>query len=106
MAELTVIGKGKAKPGCEAALERELRTNVRATHLEEGCLHYSLHRSLEDPSLFITIERCASKDVLDQHFATPRLQNLLKQAADLLVSSPVITVFEQLRVGQSPKDNF
>jgi quinol monooxygenase YgiN len=103
MPELTVIAKAKSKPGREADLERDLRAIVGPTHAESECLRYTLHRSLEDPSLFITIERWVSKEAIDRHFGTPHIQSLLKKAGDLLVGPPEITVFELLPEGQSTK---
>jgi quinol monooxygenase YgiN len=103
MPELTVVARVKAKPGREADLEREFRAVVGPTHSESGCLRYTLHRSLEDPTLFITIERWSSKEAIDKHFGTPHIQSLLKKAGDLLAAAPEITVFELLPEGQSDK---
>jgi len=103
MPELTVIAKAKAKPGREADLERELRGIVKPTHAEQGCLRYTLHRSLEDPTSFITIERWASKEAIDSHFGAPHIQSLLTKAADLLTGLPEIKVFQMLEEGQGEK---
>ena len=103
MPELTVIAKAKAKPGREADLERELRAIVAPTHAESGCLRYTLHRSLEDPTSFITIERWVSKEAIDGHFGAPHIQSLLSKAADLLTGLPEITVYQMLPEGQGDK---
>ena len=103
MSELTVIAKVRAKPGRERELEREFRAIVGPTHAESGCLRYTLHRSLEDPALFITIERWSSKEAIDKHFGTPHIQSLLKKAGDLLTGQPEITVLELLPEGQPEK---
>ncbi len=47
MSELTFIGTARAKPGHADDLEREMRSTVAATHAEPGCVHYSMHKSLE-----------------------------------------------------------
>jgi len=104
--ELTVIARIKAKRGRETDLERELRAIVAPTHAESGCLRYTLHRSLEDPTLFTTIERWNSKEAIDKHFGTTHIQSLLKKAGDLLVDPPEITVFELLPEGQPAKGTF
>lgn len=103
MPELTVIAKAKARPGREADLERELRAIVAPTHAESGCLRYTLHRSLEDPTSFITIERWVSKEAIDKHFGAPHIQSLLSKAADLLTGLPEITVYQMLPEGQGDK---
>ena len=103
MPELTVVAKVRAKPGREADLEREFRAIVGPTHAESGCLRYTLHRSVEDRALFITVERWISKDAVDQHFGAPHIQSLLKKSGELLASPPEIMVFELLPEGQPDK---
>jgi quinol monooxygenase YgiN len=103
MGELTVIAKAKAKPGREADLERAMRAVVDPSHEEQGCVRYTLHRSLDDPATFVTVERWASKDAMDQHFAAPHTQALLKQVPDLLAEPPDISVFELLPEGRAEK---
>ncbi|MBI3805481.1 MAG: antibiotic biosynthesis monooxygenase [Nitrospirae bacterium] len=103
MSELTVIVQAKAKPGKEAALEKAWRAIIAPTYNEPGCLRYLLHRAVEDPALFISIERWASKEAIDQHMATPHIQSLLKQVPDLVAGVPQIQIFESLSEGRSEK---
>jgi quinol monooxygenase YgiN len=106
MSQLTVIARIKAKPGREAELEQELRAIIVPTHKEAGCLRYTLHRSMGDPAFFVTIERWASKEAVEQHMATPHIQALLKKGPDLLASLPDIQAYELLREGQPDKGDF
>jgi quinol monooxygenase YgiN len=103
MAELTVIARAKAKPGHEADLERAMRAVVGPSHDEQGCLRYTVHRSVGDPASFVTVERWASKEAMDRHFTAPHTQSLLKQIPELLVEPPDISVFELLPEGRSEK---
>lgn len=103
MPELTVLARAKAKPGFEAALERELRAVVAPTHEEPGCLRYGLHRSVEDPAAFVMVERWASKEALDRHFTTPHVKTLLKNVAELVAAPPEITIYEPVPEGQPEK---
>src|SRR5206468_5457464 len=103
MPELTVVAKVRAKPGREADLEREFRAIVGPTHAESGCLRYTLHRSVEDRALFITVERWVSKEAVDQHFGAPHIQSLLKKTDELLASPPEILMFELLPEGKPDK---
>ena len=100
---LTVMARAKAKPGREAELEQAMRAVVTPTHQEAGCLRYTVHRSVIDPSEFATIERWISKEAVDQHFATPHVQALLKKVPDLLMQPPDITLYELLPEGHSEK---
>lgn len=105
-APLTVVARAKAKVGREAELERELRALVNATHREPGCLHYTIHRAIADPTLFIAIERWASREAMAEHLAAPYVQALLQKAAEILSAPPEITVFESLPEGQPEKGSF
>jgi quinol monooxygenase YgiN len=100
---LTVMARAKAKPGREAELEQAMRAVVAPTHQENGCLRYTLHRSMIDPSEFVTIEHWTSKEAVDQHFATPYVQALLETVPDLLMQPPDITLYELLPEGVSEK---
>ncbi|HJU03723.1 MAG TPA: putative quinol monooxygenase [Nitrospiraceae bacterium] len=101
--ELTVIAKAKARPGREADLERAMRAVVGRSHEEPGCVRYTVHRSVGDPAVFITVERWASKEAMDRHFAAPHTQALLKQIPDLLAEPPDISVYELLQEGRAEK---
>lgn len=103
MAELSVIARARAKPGRETELEQAMRAVVVPTHKEAGCLRYTIHRSLIDPAVFITMERWASKEAIDKHFATLHVQTLMKKVPDLLIEPPDITLYEQLSEGDSDK---
>lgn len=64
MTQFILIGKMKAKPGCEEQLEKVLQTLAKGTHTEPGCLFYALHRNEENHSIFVLIEGWASKNIL------------------------------------------
>jgi quinol monooxygenase YgiN len=103
MSGLTVMPRAKAKHGREGELEQAMRAVVVPTHQEPGCLRYAVHRSLIDPSVFITVEHWISKEAVDQHFATAHVQALLKKVPDLLMEPPDITLYELLPEGHSEK---
>jgi len=100
---LTVMARAKAKPGREAEVEQAMRAVVVPTHQESGCLRYAVHRSLIDPSIFVTVEHWTSKEAVDLHFATAHVQALLKKVPELLIEPPDITLYELLPEGQSEK---
>jgi quinol monooxygenase YgiN len=103
MTGLTVMARAKAKAGREAELEQAMRAVVVPTHQEAGCLRYTVHRSVIDPSVFVTVEHWTSKEAIDQHFATAHVQALLKQVPNLLMEPPDITLYELLPEGDSEK---
>lgn len=103
MAELTVVVQAKAKPGKEAELKKEWGAIIGPTHREPGCLSYVLHRAVDDPAVFISIERWESKEAIDRHFATPHVQGLLRRVPDLVAGAPEIKIFELIPGGRPDK---
>jgi quinol monooxygenase YgiN len=68
----------------EKDLEKELTALVSPTRREPGCINYDLHRSIEDPGVYIFHENCTSKKALDEHLEMPYLKELLKKSKELL----------------------
>jgi quinol monooxygenase YgiN len=95
MKPLTVIAKLKAKKGCEQQLREMLRGLVEPTRAEEGCIKYDLHRSLEDPGLFIFYENWESRPLWEAHMKSPHLtdfgekQGALTEAWELFVGEKI-----------------
>jgi quinol monooxygenase YgiN len=64
---LTIIAITTAKPGKEAALGAAQEKLVAETLLEDGCLRYELHQSLDDDRIRIFVETWASEDQWRAH---------------------------------------
>ncbi|WP_152046766.1 putative quinol monooxygenase [Aureimonas psammosilenae] len=86
MAPLTIVARLKAKPGHEAELEKELRGLVAPTRAEKGCLNYDLHRSHQDPGLFIFHENWESRELWDAHMNSPHLAAFAEKQSSLTES--------------------
>lgn len=83
---LTVNATLKAKDGREEELFRELRALVAPTREEAGCIFYDMHRSHEDPGLFMFTESWASRPEWDAHMASPHLTAFGAKQGDLAAS--------------------
>ena len=70
---LTVIAKLKAKAGSEEDLSALCQGLVAPTRAEEGCIAYDLHRSDDDPGLFMFTESWASRPLWERHMSSPHL---------------------------------
>ncbi len=103
MSELTVIATAKAKPGKAEELERILRASVAPTHDEPGNLHFTLHRALDDPTLIVAVERWASKEAWEAHFATPHIEAVVTRTKGLLAEPPEVRAYELLPEGSLDK---
>ncbi|MCU7821884.1 putative quinol monooxygenase [Kitasatospora sp. DSM 101779] len=103
MSTVTVVGRAVAKPGKRDELERRLRAVIVPTHAEEESIHYSMHQDLDDPDVFLAIERWPGRDALERHLGTPHLTELAGLLDDLLAEPLELRVLGQLHEGDSPK---
>ena len=82
--EVTVVAYLKARPGREGQTHELLLSLVAPTLEEDGCIDYILHRSNDDPGVFLYYENWRSKEDLDEHLAMPHLTALFEKKEDLL----------------------
>jgi quinol monooxygenase YgiN len=83
---VTLIVALRARPGQEAALEKELRALVAATRAERGCLAYELHVSSDQPGLFLLREIWRSLAYHQRHWETPHMKRWGERKGALLAS--------------------
>ena len=74
MTQLSVVAKIKAKANNEDLVHRELRHLIEPTLAEVGCINYDLHRSIEDPSLFLFYENWTSRDLWEKHMKSDHIK--------------------------------
>lgn len=86
---LTVIATLIARPDAEAPLLAALQALQRATLPEDGCLHYALHRDLDDRCRFTFYETWSSRAAHEAHMQSAHLLAFVDQAAAWLVHSEV-----------------
>lgn len=71
---LTIIAITTAKPGKEAALGAAQERLVAETLLEDGCLRYELHQSLDDGRVRIFVESWESEAQWRAHMEGAAMQ--------------------------------
>ncbi|WP_248447677.1 putative quinol monooxygenase [Sinorhizobium meliloti] len=71
---LTIIAITTAKPGKEAALGAAQEKLVAETLLEDGCLRYELHQSLDNGRVRIFVETWASEGQWRAHMEGAAMQ--------------------------------
>jgi quinol monooxygenase YgiN len=100
--EVTVVALFRVKPdGVERALE-VLRGLIEASHGEEGCVKYTLHRAKNEPHSYCIVERWRSQADLDAHFGRPHMAPL-QEAVALLAEPPQILFCEPIAAGDPEK---
>jgi quinol monooxygenase YgiN len=76
-----------------------------ATHQEEGCLTYALHRDDANPNHFVHVERWRSQADLDDHMTKPYVAELFAVAGTpgVLAQPPAMTFGTSLGLGDPAK---
>jgi len=100
--EVAVVAVMKLKPEEEQRGLEILRGVIEATHDEDGCARYTLHRASGEPGTYCIVEKWRSQADLDAHFGRPHMAPLA-EAVQLLAEPPQIYFCEPVEVGISPK---
>ncbi len=87
---LTIVAIVRALPGREDAVHAELRKLVAPSRRDPGCLNYDLHRSVEEPGLFLFYENWATRAEWLAHMETPHLAAWKLLAADLAAGTEIL----------------
>ena len=93
---MIVVAKLKAKAGEETNMEEALRGMVAKVAQEQGTLTYTLHRSQQDPSVFLFYEKYRDAAALKAHSSTPYFKELFDALKPLLDGAPEIEMYDEL----------
>ena len=85
-----------ARPETVDATREALAGLVGPSRNEDGCQHYELFQSTDEPTRFQTVERWSSSEAVRAHLGSEHVQAALAAAGDLLGAEPVIQSFEQV----------
>ena len=94
---VTLIARIKAKQGSEKELEdafRDMIKKVRAA--EPGCLTYVLHKSNQDPTMFVWYETYTDDAAFASHRKTDHMKEMGGRIKDLLDGAPQLEFLEEL----------
>jgi quinol monooxygenase YgiN len=86
----------RTRPETADSVAEALQQLAGETRTEPGCLAYAVHRSVDDPTLFVTVEEWRSQEDIQRHFEMPYVKELVAQAPALLVAEPVFQAFMRL----------
>ncbi len=70
----TIIVQFKSAPGKEKELEAFLSSIINIALQSPGCIKHDLHRSIDDPSVFMFYENWIDKDAHERHIARAEVQ--------------------------------
>ncbi len=90
MSELTVIALITTDPAKTDRFIELFSDNIMNVHEESGCLHYTLHRSQDEPEKLVVVERWASAEALAEHAAAPHMNAMRAKAAGMSLGTEVL----------------
>jgi len=93
---MVVIAKMKAKQGKEQELETALKDMVEKVKTEEGTLAYTLHRSMNDGTVFVLYEKYTDPETFGKHSETAHFKELMGITAPLLDGGLTVDLLEEL----------
>jgi len=100
--QVTVIATVKVKPEDQDRALKILEGVIAASHGEEGCVKYTLHRAKNEPGAFSIVEVWRSQEDLEAHFSEPHMA-AIAEAFEMLSEPPKILFSEPVSVGDPAK---
>jgi len=83
---------------CKAKLKQDVnieeylniaREAVAETRKENGCIMYTLHQDIDDPSILTTIEEWVDEEAIDQHNKNERVWKWVQELRKLRESTEI-----------------
>jgi len=93
-----VVATSQVKPESRDAFIKGANECIAATQKEKGCLSYESHTSINDPNLFVVVERWESREDLNAHGRAPHMKVWREYSAPLKVSPTVIEIISDGKV--------
>lgn len=84
MAKLSLVAFLRARPDKAEQLGAWLLSLVERSRAEPACINYDVHRSDEDPTLFVMYENWTGRAGLERHFEMPYMQEIMAALPGLL----------------------
>ena len=103
MKEVVVVAAFVANPGKEDDALAAFKSLAAASHAEDGCILFALHRGSEDAKRLTFIERWESPESLDAHLSSDHVNALLERSDELWGENVEITVYHAVAAGEPTK---
>ena len=93
-----VIATTPMKPENKDDFIRGHKACIAETHKEKGCISYESHTGINDPNLFVVVERWETREDLNAHGRAPHMKVWREYSAPLKVSPTVIEIISDGKV--------
>jgi len=87
-----IIATNRVKPENREAYIKGAKEVVAETQKEKGCVYYENHVSINDPNLFVVVERWESREDVDEHSRAPHLKAWREYSAPFKVGPTEIEI--------------
>jgi quinol monooxygenase YgiN len=93
-----VIATTQMKPESREAFIKGHRACITETLKEKGCIAYEGHVSVNDPNLYVVVERWETREDLNAHARAPHMKVWREIGAPLRTAPPVIEIISDGKV--------
>jgi quinol monooxygenase YgiN len=93
-----VVATSQVKPESRDAFIKGAKECIAATRKEKGCIAYENHTSINDPNLFVVVERWETREDLNAHGKAPHMKVWREYSASLKASPTVIEIISDGKV--------
>lgn len=91
---LFVAARCRIKPEYCQEFATQVKTIIPLVRSESGCRRYELHTDVFDTDLFVFCEEWESQHHLDEHIATPHMQEHFSRTAEWRAAPTELTIYE------------
>jgi quinol monooxygenase YgiN len=92
-----VVATTQIKPECREAFLEGAKECITETRKEKGCLSYEGHTSINDPNIYVVVERWETRDDLNAHARAPHMKKWRDYSGPLKVST-VIEIISDAKI--------
>lgn len=93
-----VVATTQVKPESRDAFIAGAKACIAETRKEKGCISYENHISINDPNIFVVVERWESREDLNAHARAPHMNVWRELSAPLKASPTVIEIISDGKV--------
>ena len=93
-----VVATSQVKPDQRDAFIKGAKECIAATRQEKGCLSYESHTSINDPNLFVVVERWETRDDLTAHSKAPHMKVWREYSSQMKTAPTAIEIISDGKV--------
>src|SRR3979411_585238 len=93
-----VVATSQVKPESRDAFIKGAKECIEVTRAEKGCLADESHTSINDPNLFVVVERWETRDDLNAHGRAPHMKVWRQYSSQMKTAPTVIEIISDGKV--------